>query len=140
MVSITPFEFDAQYPTKPTYCHNTAHTLGSRTKAHILKLSSVAVVVALKLQHSIVICGGHHVDELGGKKQRTSVWVMWLLNLCKWSICHICTNTVRLLQFTRFHVLFGQKYISIYVYIQYCLQEHTIKFKALQSTLKSLEI
>lgn len=36
----------------------------------VLELSGVAVVVALKLQQGIVIRGGHHVDELGGREQR----------------------------------------------------------------------
>lgn len=40
------------------------------SKQQVLELSGVAVVVALKLQHGIVICGGHHVDELGGREQR----------------------------------------------------------------------
>lgn len=40
------------------------------SKAQVLELSGVAVVVALKLQHGIVIRGGHHVDELGGREQR----------------------------------------------------------------------
>lgn len=53
------------------FCQNIVYTLclPSR-KRKFLELSGVAVVVALKLQHGIVIRGGHHVDELGGRKQR----------------------------------------------------------------------
>lgn len=40
------------------------------SKIQVLELSGVAVVVALKLQQGIVIRGGHHVDELGGREQR----------------------------------------------------------------------
>lgn len=46
------------------------HFVLDLSKVQVLELSGVAVVVALKLQHSIVIRGGHHVDELGGREQR----------------------------------------------------------------------
>lgn len=71
-LSLLYLPFYISQPTSTSsFCQNIVYTLCFPfQKRKILELSGVAVVVALKLQHGIVIRGGHHVDELGGREQR----------------------------------------------------------------------